>query len=125
MDAHAFANRWIADWNSHDLDRILAHYAGNVVFNSPKAKAITGDGVVRGVPALRAYWAEGLARRPKLRFELEEVFVGHASLTLVYRGEDGRRGAETVIFDDAGRVARSTACYDEAAPAGAHTSQRP
>lgn len=111
MDPKAFADQWIADWNSHDLDRILAHYAADVVFNSPKAKAITGDGVVRGIPALRAYWTQGLARRPALRFELEATFVGHDSITLLYRGEDGRRAAETVIFDAAGKVVRSTACY--------------
>jgi ketosteroid isomerase-like protein len=111
MDTAAFAAAWIADWNSHDLDRILAHYAEEVVFHSPKAKVITGDGVVRGIPALRAYWTKGLAARPNLKFELEETFVGHASLTLLYRGEDGRRAAETMLFDDAGRVVRSTACY--------------
>ena len=111
MDTDAFAAAWIADWNSHDLDRILAHYAEEIVFNSPKAKIITGDGVVRGIAALRAYWTKGLASRPNLKFELEETFVGHASLTLVYRAENGSRAAETVIFDDARKVVRSTACY--------------
>ena len=110
-DPNAFAAQWIADWNSHDLDRILAHYADDIVFNSPKAKVLTGDGVVRGIPALRAYWTQGLARRPALHFTLEGVFVGHESITLLYLGEDGRRAAETVIFDGTGKVVRSTACY--------------
>lgn len=110
-DPAAFADQWIADWNSHDLDRILSHYAADIVFNSPKAKLLTGDGVVRGTSALRAYWTEGLARRPALRFTLDAVFTGHESITLLYTGEDGRRAAETVIFDEAGKVVRSTACY--------------
>lgn len=106
-----FAAHWIADWNSHDLDRILSHYADDIVFHSPKAKVITGDGVVRGIPALRAYWTQGLARRPGLHFQLEGVFVGHDALTIAYVGEDGRHAAETVVFDAAGKVTFSAACY--------------
>lgn len=111
MDPSAFAAAWIADWNSRDLDRILAHYTDDVVFHSPKAKTITGDGVVRGIAALRAYWREGLARRPNLVFTLDAVYVGHDSLTVAYHGEDGRRAAETFFFDEHGKAVRSTACY--------------
>lgn len=38
MDAEfalSFAEEWVAAWNSHDLDRILTHYADDVVFSSP------------------------------------------------------------------------------------------
>ena len=111
MSPKTFAEQWIADWNSHDLVRILSHYAEDIVFNSPKAKVLVGDGVVRGIPALRAYWTQGLARRPALTFVLDDVFVGHDSITLLYRGEDGGRVAETVILDAEGKVVRSAACY--------------
>ena len=37
MDYHAFAIEWEAVWNSHNLDRILAHYAEDVIFRSQKA----------------------------------------------------------------------------------------
>ena len=32
-----FASEWQAAWNSHDLSRILAHYADGVVFRSATA----------------------------------------------------------------------------------------
>jgi hypothetical protein len=43
-DARAFAAEWIAAWNSHDLDRILSHYAGDIVFLSPFAQQLVGNG---------------------------------------------------------------------------------
>jgi ketosteroid isomerase-like protein len=36
-----FATQWIADWNAHDVDKILAHYAPDVVFHSPKVALFT------------------------------------------------------------------------------------
>ncbi len=34
VDYDAFAIEWEAAWNAHDLNRILAHYAEDVVFRS-------------------------------------------------------------------------------------------
>src|SRR5437660_91789 len=59
-----FAADWVAAWNRHDLDAILSHYADDVVFTSPFAVRLTGDGTVRGKPALRAYFAAALTRLP-------------------------------------------------------------
>jgi hypothetical protein len=28
--AHEFARHWMAGWNSHSLDEIMSHYAGNL-----------------------------------------------------------------------------------------------
>ena len=112
VDAAEFASGWIEDWNSHDLDDILSHYADNARFNSPFAKIVTGDGVVQGKDSLRRYWSEGLTRRPGLHFELIGYFTGHESLSVHYTDEVGRTGIETMVFDDDGRIAVSTACYD-------------
>lgn len=112
FDPKRFAETWIADWNAHDLSAILSHYADDVEFHSPKAVALVGDGTVRGIGALAAYWELGLARRPKLAFRLEATFVGHRSITLLYSGEDGRRATETLLFDANDKVVRATACYD-------------
>jgi ketosteroid isomerase-like protein len=38
-EAQAFADEWIAAWNSHDLDRVLSHYAPEVVFLSRSLKS--------------------------------------------------------------------------------------
>ena len=106
-----FAAEWIAAWNAHDLDRILAHYAEDAVFRSPIAAELTGAGIVEGKAALRAYWTMGLDRSPDLQFELETILLGSGAITLLYRNHRGQRVAETCEFDQAGRVIRSVACY--------------
>jgi ketosteroid isomerase-like protein len=38
-----FASDWIAAWNSHDLDRILAHYEDDFEMTSPLIVALVGE----------------------------------------------------------------------------------
>lgn len=38
VDARRFANEWIASWNSHDLEKILAHYSEDCTVTSPMIK---------------------------------------------------------------------------------------
>jgi ketosteroid isomerase-like protein len=78
MDPDVFAREWIDAWNAHDLERILRHYAEDVVFESPGVRQLMNDpsGRVVGKAALRAYFAKGLARMPDLHFELRDVLVG-------------------------------------------------
>jgi ketosteroid isomerase-like protein len=114
-EAHAFADAWIAGWNAHDLDAVLAHYADDIVFRSPVAPAITGEpsGVVRGRDALRRYWSAGLERIPDLHFELLEVAVGIDAVALRYRNQAGRVVTEIADFAD-GRIVRAAAFYGDA-----------
>lgn len=109
--ARAFAEDWIAAWNAHDLDRILSHYAEEIVFLSPLAQKRVGDGRVVGIAALKDYWSQGLAAQPELHFELLDVFVGHAAVTILYRNHRGQSAAETFEFEASGKVVRSFACY--------------
>jgi ketosteroid isomerase-like protein len=114
--AHAFAAEWIAAWNAHDLDRILSHYAQDVVFLSPVAQSRVGNGRVIGHDALRAYWGPAIGPGSRLRFELVEVLVGFDALTIVYNadlpaGLGRRRAAETFELGRDGKVVRSMACY--------------
>jgi hypothetical protein len=110
--AEAFAAHWIDAWNSHDMDAILAHYADDVVFLSPIAAKRVGDGRVRGREALRHYWGLGLAAQPDLRFELDKVLIGFATVTLLYRNHRDQSVAETFEFNEAGKVLRAYACYE-------------
>ena len=41
--AHAFSRDWVEAWNSHDLDKILCHYAENFEMNSPVIKQIMNE----------------------------------------------------------------------------------
>jgi hypothetical protein len=109
--ARSFAEEWVAAWNAHDLDRILSHYAAEIVFLSPVAEMRLGNGRVEGIDALRAHWAAGLTAQPNLRFELIEVLAGCRSLTILYRNHRSQTAAETFEFGEGGAVVRSYACH--------------
>lgn len=115
-EADSFARAWIAGWNAHDLDAILAHYAGDVVLHSPMIARVTGEdqGSVAGLAALEAYWRRALALSPDLRFELRTVFLGRGALTLHYVNQAGRQAAETLVFSAEGKVSLSIATYASA-----------
>ncbi len=99
--ARAFADRWITLWNTGDLERLLEHFADDVVFTSPTAaRLIDGcDGVVRGKSALRAYWALGLDRTPQLRFEMVGLYVGIDTLVINFQDQTGALVNEVLTFD--------------------------
>lgn len=117
MLTHAFAERfardWIAAWNSHDLDAILANYEDDFELATPYI-AITRtapSGRLRGRAAIATFWAAGLARLPDLHFELLGSFAGTASIALHYRGAQERPAVEVFEFSSAGKVIRSAAHY--------------
>lgn len=99
--AVAFVDQWVTAWNSHDLGKVLSHFADDVVFTSPVAAQFLDDtdGVIRGKAALRAYWAEGLRGIPDLHFEVVAVYVGVHTLVINYRNQLGRLANEVLIFD--------------------------
>ena len=101
-EATRFAREWERDWNSHDLDRIMRHYAGEVEFSSPVAARLVPDtgGVLRGKAALRAYWAEGLRRMPDLHFEVVGVYAGLDGVVVNYRNQLGQLVNEVLVFRD-------------------------
>jgi ketosteroid isomerase-like protein len=41
--AERFAKEWVAAWNSHDLDRVLAHYEEDFEMSSPIIIALVGE----------------------------------------------------------------------------------
>ena len=111
--AEHFAADWVAAWNAHDLNRILAHYADDFEMSSPVIVQIAGEpsGTLRGKVAVGAYWNKALQLIPDLRFELISVLVGVASVTLYYKGARGRLAAEVFHFGPDGKVVRAFAHY--------------
>lgn len=111
-DARRFVDQWVADWNAHDLDALLAHYADDVVFTSPLAERFLpgSDGVARGTEALRTYWTAGLAALPDLRFEVLEHYVGASTIVIRYRNQNGGVVCEVLEFDG-GLVTRGHGTY--------------
>jgi hypothetical protein len=112
---HAFAQEWIAAWNAHDIERILAHYAPDVVLTSPVAqRLLQGDGRVRGKEALRAYFTRGLQAYPDLSFELVDALWGTETIVLYYRNQlrDGKT-AEIMLINADGKVSHAWANYSQ------------
>jgi hypothetical protein len=100
-EAVAFAQQWVKDWNSHDVEAVLAHFHENAVFTSPVARLLfpESDGVIRGKDGLREYWAEGVRRNPALRFELAAVYAGTDTVVIRFRNEQGTDRCEVLTFD--------------------------
>ena len=111
--SRAFAAAWIDAWNARDLDRILSHYADDIVFRSPRIALVTGDAncVVRGRAQLEAYWCKALAMNPALHFEFDRVYGSKGALTVAYHNHRGEHAAETMLFDKRGLVREGIAAY--------------
>jgi ketosteroid isomerase-like protein len=115
VDLNAFAEEWIAAWNAHDLDRILSHYAEDIVFRSPIIRERYGkaSGEVAGKVELRDYWSGAFRPGgPVLKFDLIAVMAGVDGGAIRYFSH--LRGCEVVevfAFDAAGLVNRAAAFY--------------
>jgi hypothetical protein len=112
-EARNLANHWIAAWNAHDLDLIMAHYEDAIELTSPVAAQLLGtpDGKVVGKTNLRAYFQRGLDAYPGLHFHLEDVLLGVNSVVLYYTNQKGTRTAEFMELSAIGKVTRVVANY--------------
>ena len=101
-EAAAFAEQWAKDWNDHDVEAVLRHFADDVVFTSPLAGELFPEsgGVIRGKEGLRAYWSEGVRRNPGLRFEVLASYAGVDTVVIRFRTERGADCCEVLTFRD-------------------------
>jgi ketosteroid isomerase-like protein len=122
IDPQKFAAEWLAAWNAHDVEAVLAHFRHDAVFSSPFAARLFPDsgGRLVGKQAIREYWAAGLARIPDLHFEIEQLFVGVDCLVIAYVNQAGARVSEVLKFVE-GLVVEGHGTYPEgiANPVGA------
>jgi hypothetical protein len=119
-EAGAFANEWAAAWNARDVERVLVHFAEDVVFTSPTAAVVVGAGTVRGKAALRAYWMKALGGIGALRFVVDRVAWDPAAreLAIIYVAAiDGRtrRVSENLTFGPEGLVVSAEVFHGVAA----------
>jgi len=111
--ARTLATEWVAAWNSHDLERILAHYTDDFEMRSPLIveRGFAAGGRLCGKPAIRPYWSAGLAATPPIRFELLDVYAGVDSVVIHYRSVGRRLVTEVLELDADRRIIRGSACY--------------
>ena len=118
-EAVALAEHWIDAWNARDVETVLGHFDDAVRFTSPKAAAITGNALVAGKEALRAYWTAALARITSIHFTLDRALWDDesATLTIVYHAElNGlkNRACEFLRFAGSGEAVEGEAMYGAA-----------
>ncbi len=109
----ALAEEWLAAWNAHDLDSIMALYAPGVSFQTPTIIDTLGlpDGRVEGLERLREHFAFGLKRLPDLHFDLDQIYLGVRSVAIAYRWHDGTRVCELHEYDTNSLIERVQAHY--------------
>lgn len=108
-----FAHDWEASWNSHDIDRIVSHYADNIVLVSPIAEKLLGSPEVNGIGKVKSYFIKGLQAYPDLRFEILDVLYGKDSVVIYYINQNGTKAGEFMQLDSEDKVFRMYAHYGE------------
>jgi 3-hydroxy acid dehydrogenase/malonic semialdehyde reductase len=79
------AERWLAAWNAHDLERILALYAPDARHTSKRVRLLGGsEETLLGIEAIADYFSRGLARYPALRFAPISVSSGLRTVVIEY-----------------------------------------
>jgi hypothetical protein len=112
MNPNTFAQAWADAWNRRDVEAVLSHFVDDVRFTSPTAFVVTGNAVVQGKPALRAYWLAALAKVDTIHFTVDRVLweASRRELAIIYVERvngASRMVSENLILDDAGRVTRA------------------
>src|SRR5215469_4725091 len=73
-----YVKRWVAAFESKDLDLVLAFYTNDVIFHSPLIARLSHDpsGTVQGKAALRAYVKKGFDVFDHIKFTVLDVLRG-------------------------------------------------
>jgi len=121
MDAHDFAEWWVAAWSNLEVDAIAARFAEDVRFVSPRAAEVTGEPVVHGRAALKEYWDRAVSHVESIAFTLDYVLedAGGKRIAIVYVSDiDGRRrrACELMELDDVGEIISAEAMHGCALP---------
>jgi ketosteroid isomerase-like protein len=108
-----YVERWVAAFESKDLDRVLAFYADDVIFHSPLIARLSHDpsGTIQGKAALRAYVKKGFDVFDHIRFRVLDVLRGVDSIAIHYKGITGTHVIEVLFFDAHGVVRESYVHY--------------
>ena len=113
IDFNLFANEWIDSWNSHDLERILSHYADDFEITSPMIRAAAGIEAdsLKGKVEISKYWETALSKIPDLKFELLDVTRGADSVALYYKSVMNKRCVEVMYLNSDNKISKVVSHY--------------
>ena len=103
-DFRKIAQKWFDAFNAHDIESLLALYDEDAEHYSPKLKVHqpSTNGLIKGKPALRAWWTDAFKRLPHLHYELlqltaegDQVFMEYIRQT---PGEEDLRVGEVLVI---------------------------
>ncbi|HPH84979.1 MAG TPA: nuclear transport factor 2 family protein [Ferruginibacter sp.] len=86
------ALNWIAAFNEHSLDRLLALYDEDARHFSPKLKIRIPEtgGWISGKATMETWWADAFNRLPSLQYQLHNLLVTEEQVLMEYlRKVDG------------------------------------
>jgi limonene-1,2-epoxide hydrolase len=93
MSPAEIARAWLAAFNAHDVDALIALYADDATHSSPKIRALHPDtgGRISGKAALAAWWRDAIARLPGLRYQPSAIVAdGERALIEYVRVVEGQ-----------------------------------
>jgi steroid delta-isomerase-like uncharacterized protein len=116
----ALAEKWIAAWNSHDPDKMLALFTDDVVYED-----VAFGEVSHGKAELRKFFLSEIEGVPDLELKLERADIrgGHGTIEWTFSGTDkgvyktGKRFSVrgiSVIDLRGGKISRNVDYYDAA-----------
>ena len=108
-----FTVKWEAAWNSHNINKIMGHYANDAVIISPIAGELLGNPMVKGFDAIKSYFIKGLQAYPELKFKVLDVLYGEKSIVLYYINQNGIKAGEFMQFDADNKIMRMQAHYNK------------
>jgi len=113
LNKEAIITDWIEAWNTHDLERIMHHYADDVEFTAQTVIARWGkaDGKLKGKEELRMHFSKGLTLAPDIYFTVEEILWAPNGYAVLYYRENGNRVLDAVQLNEDGLADKVTAYY--------------
>lgn len=98
------ALEWFDAFNSHNIKSLLALYDEQAEHYSPKLKVLMPEtqGLIKGKPALRAWWTDAFNRLPQLHYKLLQLTADGEQVFMEYirhsPGEGDLRVSEVLII---------------------------
>jgi hypothetical protein len=115
LNIKTLALDWIAAWNKRDIDKIMYHYADNVIFYSPTVikRWNSPEGKIEGKSKLKEHFLKGFELVPNLHFEYLDLLYGIDGMTIIYKRESGVLAADVVTLNDENKCILVKAYYGE------------
>lgn len=100
------ANLWLAAFNAHNLENLLALYNEEATHYSPKLKLRLPEtnGLIKGKKNLRAWWKDAFDKLPSLQYNVTALTANDSCVFMEYTrqvaGEENMLIAEVLEIQD-------------------------